>query len=592
MRANKVILAVVVLAIVILYQNCAGGFAAGDALHNASASSMGSNTGTPPSPTIPVASVFALPTPPPLPSGMNSGTKYYVSPNGDDANDGLNPATAWKTVAKVAATTFAPGDTVLFEGGQTFDSCSQFLGSRTNGTLAKPFTIDQYGTGKFTLLANCASGSHGAIEIVAATGFVLRNAIIRGDSGVTRYGVWIYNYKATPSGGVIVRDCDIGGFFATGSLYGSEILLTQSSATLGFIDDIEIVNNVLHGLSGPTSPDDNGITGYAHGGLTHVIIHGNQISNIGTHDGPPPGLNGSGILVQGVTDGVVQLNVVHDIGANENTCGGPAGIWGASAVRVNFQFNESYFVRPLNPQGTAQCDYDGFDLDVGTTDSVMQYNYSHDNAGDGFLAYGLSSTWSNNTYRYNLSENDGAGFVLSLTSGQPFLIHNNVVYSHNSGFQHGAATSPVPFVISNQTPTVGTIANNVFFTDSPSGTFVKTALTPVGLTFTNNAYFSQTGVQNFSWASKNYASVAAWLAGVPTSGDPAAVTDDPGLMAVGSAGTCNGYSAACVAGYKLSKTSPLRGKATRVSTTNAFGTVHDYFGTPIGNHNIGLDESM
>lgn len=42
---------------------------------------------------------------------------YYVSNNGSDANDGLSPATAWKTIARVNQDTYIPGDKILFERG-------------------------------------------------------------------------------------------------------------------------------------------------------------------------------------------------------------------------------------------------------------------------------------------------------------------------------------------------------------------------------------------------------------------------------------------------------------------------------------------
>ena len=43
------------------------------------------------------------------------GTVYYVSNNGDDANDGKSPETAWATPYKAMAEKLQPGDTVLFE---------------------------------------------------------------------------------------------------------------------------------------------------------------------------------------------------------------------------------------------------------------------------------------------------------------------------------------------------------------------------------------------------------------------------------------------------------------------------------------------
>lgn len=46
-----------------------------------------------------------------------SGSIYYVSPNGNDANDGLSPEKAWATVGKVNKTSIAKGSVVLFERG-------------------------------------------------------------------------------------------------------------------------------------------------------------------------------------------------------------------------------------------------------------------------------------------------------------------------------------------------------------------------------------------------------------------------------------------------------------------------------------------
>ncbi len=47
--------------------------------------------------------------------------KYYVDATGGlDANNGLSPSAAWKTIDNVNLSTFAPGDSVLFKRGETF----------------------------------------------------------------------------------------------------------------------------------------------------------------------------------------------------------------------------------------------------------------------------------------------------------------------------------------------------------------------------------------------------------------------------------------------------------------------------------------
>ena len=50
-----------------------------------------------------------------LTATMASAATYYVDPGGSNANDGLSPATPWRTLLKVGISTFAPGDVVLFK---------------------------------------------------------------------------------------------------------------------------------------------------------------------------------------------------------------------------------------------------------------------------------------------------------------------------------------------------------------------------------------------------------------------------------------------------------------------------------------------
>ena len=49
-----------------------------------------------------------------------TGTTYYVSGNGDDANSGLSPQHAWKSLARVSSADLRRGDGVLFERGGLF----------------------------------------------------------------------------------------------------------------------------------------------------------------------------------------------------------------------------------------------------------------------------------------------------------------------------------------------------------------------------------------------------------------------------------------------------------------------------------------
>jgi parallel beta helix pectate lyase-like protein len=78
-----------------------------------------------------------------------SGTTYYVSASGSDSNSGTSPAQAWQTVGRVNRQSLAPGDAVLFAGGQTFSDSD--LEPATSGTAAHSIVFGSFGQGDAVL---------------------------------------------------------------------------------------------------------------------------------------------------------------------------------------------------------------------------------------------------------------------------------------------------------------------------------------------------------------------------------------------------------------------------------------------------------
>lgn len=78
---------------------------------------------------------------------------YYVdSKQGDDSNNGLTEATAWKTIGKVSTSQnmLQPGDVISFKKDQTFYGRVYFDG--LNGTDNNPITFTSYGEGPKSIL--------------------------------------------------------------------------------------------------------------------------------------------------------------------------------------------------------------------------------------------------------------------------------------------------------------------------------------------------------------------------------------------------------------------------------------------------------
>jgi parallel beta-helix repeat protein len=78
-----------------------------------------------------------------------NAASYYVSNAGSDSNSGASPASAWKTMAKVSAWKFQPGDTIYLARGGMWRETLQPLSS---GTSTEPITFTAYGTGALPII--------------------------------------------------------------------------------------------------------------------------------------------------------------------------------------------------------------------------------------------------------------------------------------------------------------------------------------------------------------------------------------------------------------------------------------------------------
>ena len=92
-------------------------------------------------------------------SGALAAT-YYVSNSGSDSYDGTEQAHTtgitgpWQTIAKVNASTFQPGDQVLFQCGGVW---REQLTISSSGSADHPFTFGSYGQGAMPVINGAVS---------------------------------------------------------------------------------------------------------------------------------------------------------------------------------------------------------------------------------------------------------------------------------------------------------------------------------------------------------------------------------------------------------------------------------------------------
>ena len=79
-----------------------------------------------------------------IPSTAWSATYYVDATNGNDSNPGLSGVTPWKTIAKVNASRFYPGDQILFKRGQVW---REQLTIFSSGSAGNPIRFGAYSTG-------------------------------------------------------------------------------------------------------------------------------------------------------------------------------------------------------------------------------------------------------------------------------------------------------------------------------------------------------------------------------------------------------------------------------------------------------------
>ena len=78
-------------------------------------------------------------------STLPQGQTFYVdSRQGNDTNAGTSPGMAWKSLDKVNATLFHPGDHILLRSGSVW---SGQLWPKGSGAEGSPITVDMYGGG-------------------------------------------------------------------------------------------------------------------------------------------------------------------------------------------------------------------------------------------------------------------------------------------------------------------------------------------------------------------------------------------------------------------------------------------------------------
>jgi parallel beta helix pectate lyase-like protein len=362
---------------------------------------------------------FVLPGHGLLRASTETGTVYYVdSRGGNDANAGTSQEAAWKTLEKVNATTFRPDDRVLLRSSSVFKGQ---LWPKGSGSEGHPIRVDMYGggvkpvingEGLFEDAVLLKNQEYWEIQDLEITNTGAQRAVRRGvHAALEDYGDAHHIYFRS------LTIHDVNGVDNVKFNGGIHYTSTSEHKPSRFVD-LRIENNDIYHV------DRGGIFGWSDAWVRSkwnpslgVVVRGNRLHDIG----------GDGIVVVATDGALVEDNVVGH--ANQRSEGYNVAIWAWSADNTVIQRNEAYGTK-------GQRDGEGFDSDWNSRNTIIQYNYSHDNDG-GFLLIcnegGHPATESagnaGTIVRYNISQNDRTRGITIAGPVKTTRIYNNTIYT-------------------------------------------------------------------------------------------------------------------------------------------------------------------
>jgi hypothetical protein len=336
---------------------------------------------------------------------------------GDDSNPGTSSGHAWKTLAKVNATTFQPGERILFKSGATWTGQ---LWPKGSGNAEAPIVIDKYGGDKLPRIDG-AGTAEDAVLLRNQEYWEIRHLEITntGATSAERRGVHVVGENSGDLHHVYLQDLtihDVNGTEEDKVNGGISYTLIGDGHPTRFVDLRIEGNHIRH-------VDRSGIFGSS----THwerskwypslgVVIRHNTLEDIG----------GDGIVNVATDGALVEYNVVAH--ASQRSQDYNVGIWPWSSDNTVIQFNEVYGTR-------GQHDAEGFDSDWNSRNTIIQYNYSHDNDGGFLLICNEGSQPADRSVgnigtivRYNISQNDHHRGIKLSGPVRNTLIYNNTIF--------------------------------------------------------------------------------------------------------------------------------------------------------------------
>ena len=436
------------------------------------------------------------------PSATGETTYYVDAERGRDSASGTSPATAWRTLARVDRGHYGGGDAILLAGGQRFAGTINLGKANLAGTSsANPLWIGSYGQGRATIQAPSGQDGLRAVNVagvrvakVDLAGRGNRDCQQRKDpalgDGAAGIRFLASHLNGTLDQGIAIQHVDVSGF--------CDGIIVASADNGSRISGVRVASVSAH---------DNGQTGIWAYDLaqSHYSIRDVTVSDTRAYRNAGRG----GIALFGVEHGTVANSVAF---ANARSRGGGVGIWAFDANRIRITHDTSY----ANGSAAIKNDGDGFDLDRGVSNSVIEHSVSHDNGGVGYLVcscarYGSYYHMRDNLVRDNVSRDDGSSGQSSLyvLGGEPMrgidIVHDRVTSSAGAGPLVRVGASGRPYADLR-------FRDNSFAAGGGKRLLQLDPRGASGLSFESNTWRAIGGPFSVRWGHRAFSSLRSWQA--------------------------------------------------------------------------------
>ncbi len=443
---------------------------------------------------------------------------YFDSENGSDSNSGLSESAPKKTLSEaerlISAVEEEMPTKILFKAGSEYEN-DTFTMTGFNAAEESPLIVSVYGQTEENRyvrivgpeLGNCAEIKSGnirvsylectsplgyrGIHVTTNKGGAMKNVVVSDcyvhDINYDLEGITLPEGDEMPDSATVQEICPNGRFSYNcgGIIFEAD---TPKAKGASWYENVWIDNNRIErvartgiwvfsnwaqrpGVDWGRNPYYDDETNWFH--HSNVNIRGNYLSHTG----------GDGIILGVTVGGFIEYNTCYHaqyLGRANYYC---AAIWSHSCKNLVFQYNEAAYTH-------TGYDGQGFDIDIGNSNILFQYNYSHHNDGGGLLCCHTST---------NIAQYDKDGNLVLDEDGLPiiekkFSDWSNVIVRNNVFADNDVAdlilSGPVRDIwFENNTVIKSGIIENEKIVDSKD--FGGTRMPGENFNFSNNIFFSR-----------------------------------------------------------------------------------------------------